>query len=380
MVQGSLKILIACDKFKGSVSAETACNMLAKGMEKSGKKLHIIKLPLADGGEGSGQVLSRHLPVKQRRMKTVNAVRKPVWMTYLVDEKGRFFVESCQIIGLGQLHPDEKDPKQTSTFGLGLCLRKLIKKGAKDIHVFLGGSATNDGGSGMLEGLGWTFYGKNGKILHPRGGNLIDIQDIQKPEEDLLSGVSITAWCDVDIPLLGPQGCSFMFAAQKGAGPDDIKILEEGMIHFQGLMSGITGKRKDYLLPGAGSAGGLGFAIYSCLDGKLGQGVAFFAQLAHAEAEIRKADLVITGEGSLDIQSTRGKVVSHLISLVGTHQKSCIVACGENVLDEVFWKNWGIKEVYSIMDMAGVKEDAIQYAPDYLMAIGEKIIYDAGLA
>lgn len=380
MNNGLYKILVACDKFKGSVNAETATKMLAKGMKRAGKNLRIIKLPLADGGEGSGQVFSNHQPVKRKRIKTVNAVRKPLWMTYLEDEKGRFFVESCQVTGPGKLKSEEKDPKQTSTFGLGLCLQKLLKKGAKDLHVFLGGSATNDGGSGMLEGLGWTFYDKNGKILHPRGGNLMDIHDIKKPDVDLFSGVSITAWCDVDIPLLGPRGCSFMFAGQKGADPDDIKFLEKGMIHFQGLMSGITGKKNDYLAPGAGSAGGLGFAIYSGLGGNLGQGAAFFAELVDLEKEIRKADLVITGEGSLDMQSTRGKVISQVISLTGKHHTACIVACGENLLDEAFWKKLGIQKVYSIMDLTGDKENAIRCASDYLFCIGEKIIYDVRLA
>ena len=373
MTRRPRKILIACDKFKGSVDAETVCHMLAKGFLKVDKEANVRTIPLADGGEGSGRILQYHLPVAQKRVKTCNAAGEPVWVTYQEDTTGRVFIESSRIIGLAGLLPHQKNPMQTSSYGLGLCLKKIIRKGAKDIHIFLGGSATNDGGSGMLAGMGWTFYDKNDQILHPRGGNLAEIFKIQPPDPNPAEDVNFTAWCDVDITLLGEEGCSNMFATQKGAGDEDIRVLEDGMHHFQQQMAAITGREMDYLEKGAGSAGGLGFGIYSGLNGKTGSGAAFFAKLTGLHQMIKEAELIITGEGKLDAQSAKGKVVSQVISLARSNQKSCIVVCGENGLDQLTWKSWGIQGVYSISDLAPGKEEAIQHAAAYLVEIGKDI-------
>lgn len=369
----SRKIFIAFDKFKGSIQAEAACRRLAKGILHEDKEAQVRVLPLADGGEGSCQVLSHYLKVSRKRMKTVNAAGQPVWVSYQEDSNGRVYLESSRIIGLSLLDPAHKNPLQTTSFGLGLCLFKLIQRGARDICIFLGGSATNDGGSGMLEGMGWKFADANGNVLHPRGGNLTDIQQIQKPDQPCPEGVQITACCDVDIPLLGINGSTYMFAAQKGAGPEDIPVLEDEMAHFQRVIQIYCGGAEDHIASGSGSAGGLGFGIKAGLGGILTSGSAFFAEMVGLAEKVKEADVVITGEGRFDHQSIRGKVVSQLISLAVNHYKPCLVVCGENTLEESVWKKWGVRDVYSISELAVEREESIQNAGKYIEEIGKKI-------
>jgi glycerate 2-kinase len=326
-----VNVLVAPDKFKGSLTAPEVCDAV-KAFLLKGKKHSVSLLPLADGGEGTFEILldyfhgtTHHISVHDPLMRKINA-------TYgLSQDKKTAFIEMAKASGLQLLKNNERNPLITSTYGTGELIADALLRKAEKIILGIGGSATNDAGVGMAKALGFRFLDKSGTEVHGSGGKILNeiaaIDDSQV--NPLLRHVSVIALCDVKNPLTGTEGAAKVFAPQKGASPFDTEILEQSMVSFQVLLR--SKFRFDTMFEGAGAAGGLGAGASFFLKAQLRPGMDFIAEATNLEKKIADCDVVITGEGKLDSQSLSGKVVQRVITLAKKYRKRTIILCG--VLD-----------------------------------------------
>lgn len=306
-----MRILIAPDKFKGSASAAEVAAALARGLARIWPQAEFRLLPMADGGEGTAEAIVRAAngswvevevsdPLGRRRRARFGRIG-PAGRTAVI--------EMAASTGLALLTPGERRPLETSSYGLGELIRAALSAGCEEILLGIGGSATVDGGSGMLSALGARLLDKNGNTLRGSGGELAKLSVVDLSALDpRLGSVPFRIACDVANPLLGPQGAARVFAPQKGASPDEVEILEKGLEVFADRLEAATGRRvRD--LPGTGAAGGVGFALLAISPlARLERGVDLVAEAVGLEEAIEWADLVITGEGRLDAQTAFGKV------------------------------------------------------------------------
>ena len=301
-----MSIIIAPDSFKGSLSAQEFCAVLKPFCQERAPGEKVLCLPLADGGEGTLDCVLSATGGKKEYFDTVDAlgeaIRAPVG--FLPD--GGAVIEVATVIGLPQLKGQE-DPMKASTYGLGLLIQSAIARGAKSITLTLGGSATNDLGLGMLAALGWEFMDENGEEVDPCGGAMETVAKILPPTDPVYKNVEFSAMCDVKNPLLGNEGCAAIYAPQKGASPADVARLEAGAKNVATLW----GDGGD--TPGAGAAGGLGYACLHFLGGQLRPGIEEVLRLYRFDELLKDCRLLITGEGCFDGQSAMGKAVGTLI-------------------------------------------------------------------
>lgn len=310
------RILIACDKFKGSLDAAAACEAIARGLAVRFPDTTIECRPIADGGEGFAASLAEPLSGKWIEVPAHDALGREIIARYLLaaTSNGPLAVmEMAEASGIWRIKPEERDILRATTFGTGEMMRHaVLAGGAKRIVIGIGGSATNDGGAGMAEALGVRFQ-TDGNGL-PVGADTSG--RIPLP--------SITVACDVDNPLLGPNGATRVFGPQKGADETSIPILENRLAALVHASNGGV----DSLKPGAGAAGGLGFGLVHFANAELVPGFDLLASLTGLEEEVAAADLVVTGEGSLDAQSLAGKGPVALARLARRHRKPVIAFCG----------------------------------------------------
>jgi glycerate 2-kinase len=319
-------VLVAPDSFGGSMSATEAAAAIGAGWRKAAPDDVLTLLPMADGGPGFVQVLHAGL---RRRGHLVDVLAcdplgRPVTGQLLVvdDERGRtVYVESAQVCGLHLLSTAERDPSRTTSAGLAALLRAAVDEGAKRVVVGLGGTGTNDGGAGMLKSLG--------------------------ADAERLRTVELIAATDVDIPLLGTHGATAVFGPQKGAGVAMLPVLEERLARFADAIAPELAE-----LPGAGAAGGIGFALFA-LGGHRTSGADLVMQLLGVSASVAASDLVITGEGSLDIQSLQGKLPIRIATCCLEAGVPCIAICGRVMLGRSQAVAAGFAETYSIETQAG---------------------------
>lgn len=349
------KILIAPDKFKGSLTSAQAAQAIRKGIEEKYslpcRKLEFRIIEIADGGDGSLEVLHKKLPGSRVVGVPVhNPVGKSVTsdiLLYTLPKKGDeaglcAFIEMAKVSGLEMLTKEERNPLNTTTYGMGEAIRGAIAHGATQITLSIGGSATNDGGAGMLQALGYRFLDAAGEEIPSPicGGDLGKVASVEVPvgrkdggNGKALQGITFKVICDVTNPLLGPQGATAVYGPQKGADAQVLKILEAGMANYAAVAEkslGVLQECKEY--PGAGAAGGVGYAGLALLDAELIPGWKFFAEITSLEESVQWADFVITGEGSLDSQSLSGKVVSGVLNLAAKYNKPAAIFCGVSKL------------------------------------------------
>ncbi len=302
-----MSIIIAPDSFKGSLSAEEFCAVLAPLCKERAPDEAVICLPLADGGEGTLDCILSATGGEQVFFETVDALGAPIEAPIGFLPDGGAVIEVAKVIGLPMVKGRE-DPLQASTYGLGILIRRAIERGAKRITLTLGGSATNDLGLGMLSALGWAFTDPNGNAVKPCGGAMKDMAKLHPPDDPIYKNVEFIAMCDVKNPLLGEEGCAAVFAPQKGADPQGVRLLEEGARNIAALWG------KDPDREGAGAAGGLGYACLYFLGGALRPGIDEILRLYRFEELLKDCNLLISGEGSFDGQSAMGKAVGTLIA------------------------------------------------------------------
>jgi glycerate kinase len=322
-----MRVLVCPDKFRGTLSAAAAAETIATGWRRSRPDDTLDLAPMADGGEGTAEALagagSRWATATVR-----GPLGDPVEGAVALLEDGTAVVESARAAGLGLLAPARRDPRRTSTYGVGELIRLALDHDARRLLVCLGGSGTNDGGTGMATALGARFIDGRGAPLRPGGEPLLDLAaiDISALDPRLL-GVRIVGLADVRNPLTGPRGASAIFGRQKGASEDDVWRLDRALGHLAAVVTrdlGISSADE----PGAGAAGGLGFGLLVFAGARLRPGAEAVAEAVDLEGRIRDADLVITGEGAFDQTSLEGKVVGHVLGIAEAAGVPAVVVCG----------------------------------------------------
>lgn len=323
-----MKILIAPDSFKGSISAVDFCKVCESSIKKILPDAEIDLMPVADGGEGTLECIKKSVDCKIYRCYVQNSLYDEIEAEVAFMDKGKTaLIESAIANGLPAIKGRE-NPEITSTYGVGQMVAFAVDNGAKKIILTLGGSSTNDCGLGLLAALGGCFYNKEGISFVPTGGTLKDVEEIDlSMMYPRLQGAKFEAMCDVKNPLCGKNGCSYVFGPQKGADEEMVKRLDEGCAHIASLFNKMC--TTDFSkAEGAGAAGGLGFSVVAGLNGTLKSGIDTVLDLCSFEERIAGCDLIITGEGSFDSQSVMGKVIGGISKRCG--KVPVAVFCGVN--------------------------------------------------
>lgn len=332
-------IIVAVDSFKGSMTSSEAGNAIKNGIQDIHPDWNIEVYPVADGGEGTLEALTYHQKVTERTCTVTGPLGEAVVASYLWyerDSERTAVIEMAQAAGLPLVPADKRNPLYTTTFGVGELIRDAIDHGCHKFIIGIGGSATNDAGIGMLQALGYHFYDKDGRDISFGAKELAKITDIGL--EDVIPDLSQCRFqiaCDVKNPLVGAQGCSAIFGPQKGATIKDIEEMDRSMDRFADLVERIAAdgrkgisRNGDRNTPGAGAAGGLGYAFLMFLDGVLRPGIDIVLDEIRLEEAIAQADLVITGEGRLDAQTLMGKTPAGVAGLAKKYGKPVIAAAG----------------------------------------------------
>ncbi|HEY1771370.1 MAG TPA: glycerate kinase [Chthoniobacterales bacterium] len=322
-----MRILIAPDKFKGSLGAREVGAAIAAGIREELPAAEVEVCPLADGGEGTAEVICLALEAEWIACSAHDALGRPIQTSYgWLAESRRAVMEMSAAAGLFRLAPNERDPLRASTFGVGEMLRFAIGRGAGEIILGLGGSATNDGGFGLARALGFQFFARDGRELTGAVPDLLDLARIGLPNE--LKLPRIVAACDVRNPLLGSEGATRTFGAQKGATPEQMEVLESALTRLADVAAETFGcdHRAE---AGAGAAGGLGFGLLTFCGATIRSGFEAIAELIGLHEKIARADIVITGEGKLDRQTLSGKAPAGVAQLARAAGKRVFAIVGQ---------------------------------------------------
>lgn len=320
-----MNVLIAPDKFKGTLTAREAAEAIAKGWRKARPTDELTLLPISDGGDGFGAVMSEQLNAKAQRTKTVDAAHRPCKATWWWDARTKAaLIESARVVGLAMLPPGKFHPFQLDTFGLGAVLRAAERKGARQIIVGIGGSATNDGGFGLARALCWRFLDAQGAEIESWTG-LHALAAIRPPKQRQLPEIIVAV--DVQNKLLGLRGATRIYGPQKGIRPEDFAPAEACLRQLALAVKRWAGRDLSRV-EGTGAAGGLGFGLKAFADARLAPGFDLFARRAGIFQRVRKADLVITGEGAIDDSTVMGKGVGELARACRKLKIPCVGLAG----------------------------------------------------
>lgn len=361
-----MNVLIAPDKFKGSLSAAEVCIAIERGLKRINPSIKIISVPMADGGEGTCELLTTHSKGSIVICRVSDPLFRKINASYGISGDGSTaFIEMASASGLQLLKPEERNPLITTTYGTGELIADAIKRGVKKIVLAIGGSATNDAGIGMAVALGMMFLDKDGKTLHPIGANLIHLHSIVD-DNFLLNQKSIEAivLCDVDNELFGAQGAAYVYGAQKGADDHAIQLLDLGLRNFAIVVRAQLKLNPDF--PGAGAAGGLGAGAKVFLKATFSRGIEYMLNVMRLEDEIKLVDLVITGEGKMDEQTLSGKVVMGVAQLANKHRKPVIALAGMNELSNEKIQKLGLQKVISLVNENTTASEAIANASELI--------------
>ena len=323
-----MKIVVAADSFKGCLSSFEVGNAIKRGILRSNPEAEIDVFPISDGGEGLLEALKKYYNTETVKIEVTGPQFSKVKASYGYNAERKLAVmEMASAAGL-PLVKGKKNPKTATTYGVGEMIHDALDRGAADFIIGIGGSATNDGGIGMLSALGFRFFDEDGRKVSPNALGLKDLASIDVTGVDKrLKKCRFTVACDVDIPLCGDNGCSKIFAPQKGASPEDITEMDEWLDKYAELTRKVILK-SDKNISGSGAAGGMGFAFRSYLNSELKPGIDLVIAYTGLETAIKEVNLVITGEGRIDSQTSKGKVVSGVARVAKKYGKKVIAFCG----------------------------------------------------
>ena len=361
------RILVCPDSFKGSLSAVAASAAIANGIRQVYSQAQIQSLPLADGGEGTVEALLMAVGGERRRVEVTGPLGDRVRAQYGLLRAGQIaVVELAQASGLPLVPETQRDPRYTTTYGTGELILEACGSGSEEIWTGIGGSATNDGGAGIGMALGFELLDGGGDSIGWGGGELLRLDRIKTENcSPLLAERRFRVICDVHNPLIGPQGATAIYGPQKGVRPQQIEILDQALAHFAEIV------RRDLQveilnLPGSGAAGGAGGGLVAFLGATLEPGIALISEQLQLRDQIKQADLIITGEGSLDRQSLMGKVISGVIQIATEEHKPVIALAG--CIDPAVQpalQDRGIP-AFEILSLTSDPRDAMNKAAEYL--------------
>jgi glycerate kinase len=375
-----MKILIAVNAFKGSLSCIEASNAISRGLKKALPSAKIISCPVADGGDGLLDVIKSRPSVKTIKCKVLDPRKKKISSEFCwLENEKTVFIEMALASGLALLPEKLRNPMKTTTYGTGQLIVEALKLKPRKIILGIGGSATCDGGAGAASALGVKFSDKAGKFISiPIGGdlkriNIIDLSGIDKR----LKNTDIEIICDVENLLLGPKGSAAVYAPQKGASPAQVKELEKGLAIFADKVRKYT--MKDIKkIKGGGAAGGISAGFHGLFGASLKKGVDVVFDLVGLEKKIKNADLVITGEGKIDSQTAYGKAPAGVAKLAKKYGVPCIAICGCAGRNLSNLKKIGIAAIFPIRKEAKNAEDSMKNAAKYLESTAEKAMKKCG--
>jgi glycerate kinase len=349
-----MRILIAPDKFKGSLTADEVTEAMAEGIRSVNADIVAIKYPLADGGDGTAAILTKHFNGEFISVSVHNPLFEIIGATYGFSARTRTaFIEMSAASGLRLIPVEKQNPWNTTTLGTGDMIRDAIRHGAKMIILGIGGSATNDAGMGMAAALGYKFLDRYGSELRPSGASLEMIHTIDDSNLFIdISGIDVQVACDVDNPLFGKNGAAHIYGRQKGASKETVNKLDQGLRNFARVVKEKYGKDISRLR-GAGAAGGLGAGAVIFLNARLRSGIELVMDVTGFENHLKTADLVITGEGRIDEQSFQGKVIDGITKMANKYKVPVLAVCGDLKLNKQKLNDHGIREAFSLADYFG---------------------------
>lgn len=344
-----MHVLIAPDSFKGSMSSMTAARAIERGLKRADRNITTTIFPIADGGEGTIDAWFENTPGVIETCQVHDPLGRDVMAKYLwVEDRALAIVEMAEASGITLLTDDELNPHLTSSTGTGECVRAALDKGAKEIILGIGGSATVDVGMGFLSALGAEFLDCDNAVLKPIGKNLGRVDTINLDQlDERLATVKLVIASDVTNPLLGENGAAYIFGPQKGLKKEDITDYEQAVQHFAEKVAVTVGKDVT-ASPGAGAAGGIGYSLLAFFEPLMMSGFDYLAKEAGLREKIAAADLIITGEGKFDTQSLNGKVPIGIGRIAKQFEKPVVVFAG--VVDEVDCDAAGISLALPIID------------------------------
>lgn len=370
-----MKIVIAPDSFKGSLSAHEVCIYMEKGIRRVFSDANIVNVPMADGGEGTVQSLIDATNGQLIRLKVKGPLLNEVEAFYgILGDGATAVIEMAAASGITLISKEERNPLKTTTFGTGELIRDALDRGCRNIIIGIGGSATNDGGAGMVMALGGRLLDEKGEPIGYGGGELGKLSKIDLSSLDnRLKDCSIVAACDVDNPLCGERGASAIFGPQKGATAEMVNELDSNLAHYAEVVENTLGIRIiDY--PGGGAAGGLGGGLLAFTGATLKRGIDIVIEAADLENKVKDADLVITGEGMIDYQTQFGKTPYGVAKIAKKYNKPVIAVSGGigKAADELYYK--GFDSIFSIVDKPMTLEEAIENSGSLVEAAAERIM------
>ncbi len=369
-----MRVVVAPDKFKGCLTAAEVADAVAAGLQDNITGLEVVRVPVADGGDGT---VAAALSAGFTRVEvvTVGPTGLPVHTGYAVDGP-RAVVELADVVGLARLPGHRPHALGASTFGLGVVVRDAIDRGATDIVVGLGGSASTDGGAGLVQALGATLTDRAGHELPPGGAALSLLHGVDLTAlRARVDGVRFVVACDVDNPLLGPARAAAVFGPQKGAGPADVEQLDAALPVWAEVVAEATGVDLADR-PGAGAAGGTGFAALALLGATLRPGIELVLDLVGFERLLDGADLVVTGEGSLDEQSLSGKAPIGVAQAAAEAGVRVVAVAGRSLLSAEQLNRAGISRAYPLNELEPDLARSMAHASGLLRQVGASIADD----
>ena len=357
-----MKIIVATDSFKGSLTSIQAGEAIREGILKVYKKASVKVCSLADGGEGTAETIIGATGGKMITASVTGPLGKKVQAQYGIFNETAV-IEIASAAGLTLITQSERNPLYTTTYGVGELILDAMSKGCREFIIGLGGSATNDGGVGMLQALGFSFLNSEGKNIGPGANGLSSLTFIKGTDLDL-SDCKFYIACDVENPLCGKNGASYVYGPQKGATPESVEKMDMWLASY-GELTKKFNVGTDPDAPGAGAAGGLGFAFMSYLHGEFYRGTDLVIKITGLEDVVKDCDMVITGEGRLDGQSVMGKAPMGVARLGKKYGKPVIAFAGSIGEGAELCNDHGIDAFFSVVKGPCAKEDAMAYENAY---------------
>jgi len=372
-----MKIVVAPDSFKGSLSAAEICEAMERGIKRALPEAEVVKIPMADGGEGTVQALVSSTGGHLEKVTVVGPLGEPVEAAYgILGDGETAVIEMAAASGLPLVPVAKRNPVLTTTFGTGQLMRAALARGCRRLIVGIGGSATTDCGTGMAQALGVRFLRSDGSEItdYMCGGLMAEVAsiDLSGRLPELLSA-TVTVACDVDNPLLGPRGAVMTYSRQKGATDEQLALLEANMTHFIAVAEKTIGRSvRD--VPGAGAAGGLGAGLIAFANATLRPGVSIVLEASHFAERIKGASFVLTGEGKVDFQTAYGKTISGVAAEAKKQGIPVIVLAGavEDRAENLYER--GVASLFSTCPAPITLEEAMAQAAVLVEKGAERIV------